>query len=193
MDTACSSRRSAAADWARSSGRRRTAAGAAERLTDSPYVRASLGGPGGRQRCPLHGERGPSCCSRWITTDSVRPLLQTPQPEQNGEISPDGRWLAYAAPYGRGAGFAHLRVGHFRMRPRARPRCPRAAAREPLWARNGRELFYLAPDGTLMSVSVTPGTAWNRSPTKVIQKPYSARSSVPARGPMTCRRTINAS
>lgn len=28
----------------------------------------------------------------------------------------------------------------------------------PLWTRSGRELFYLAPDGTLMSVSVAPGT-----------------------------------
>ena len=30
--------------------------------------------------------------------------------------------------------------------------------REPLWARNGRELFYLAPDGTLMGVPIEAGT-----------------------------------
>ena len=30
--------------------------------------------------------------------------------------------------------------------------------REPLWARSGRELFYLAPDGTLMGVPIEAGT-----------------------------------
>jgi serine/threonine-protein kinase len=33
---------------------------------------------------------------------------------------------------------------------------------QPLWARNGRELFYLAPEGALMSVPVDPrGTTWS--------------------------------
>ena len=40
---------------------------------------------------------------------------------------------------------------------------------QPLWARNGQELFYLAPDGALMSVRVEPGTTWTAStPTKLI-------------------------
>ena len=30
--------------------------------------------------------------------------------------------------------------------------------REPLWAPGGRELFYLAPDGTLMGVPIEAGT-----------------------------------
>jgi hypothetical protein len=31
----------------------------------------------------------------------------------------------------------------------------------PLWSRNGRELFYLTPDGALMSVPVDAGAAWS--------------------------------
>jgi eukaryotic-like serine/threonine-protein kinase len=35
----------------------------------------------------------------------------------------------------------------------------RGGATHPLWARNGRELFYLAQDG-LMSVTVEPGSSF---------------------------------
>ena len=41
---------------------------------------------------------------------------------------------------------------------------------QPLWARNGQELFYLAPDGALMSVPVERGTTWTAgTPTKLIE------------------------
>jgi hypothetical protein len=32
---------------------------------------------------------------------------------------------------------------------------------QPRWNRNGKELFYLATDGDLMVVPVTPGTTFN--------------------------------
>ena len=44
---------------------------------------------------------------------------------------------------------------------------------QPLWARDGKELFYLAPNGALMSVTVqpvnnlSPGTA-----NKLMDEPY---------------------
>jgi eukaryotic-like serine/threonine-protein kinase len=31
---------------------------------------------------------------------------------------------------------------------------------QPQWARNGRELFYLSLEGSLMSVPVVPGRTW---------------------------------
>ena len=44
---------------------------------------------------------------------------------------------------------------------------------QPLWARNGQELFYIAPGDALMSVRVKPGTTWTAgTPTKVIEGPY---------------------
>ena len=44
---------------------------------------------------------------------------------------------------------------------------------QPLWARNGQELFYIAPDGALMSVPVKRGTTWTAgTPTKLIEVPY---------------------
>ena len=41
-------------------------------------------------------------------THAVTPLVQTPFSERNGEVSPDGRWLAYEADDSRG--FEHLRA-----------------------------------------------------------------------------------
>ena len=36
---------------------------------------------------------------------------------------------------------------------------------QPLWARNGRELFYVAPDGALMAVPVDArGSTWSAGP-----------------------------
>ena len=44
---------------------------------------------------------------------------------------------------------------------------------QPLWARNGRELFYLAPSGALMGVRVEPGTTWRAdAPTTVLDGQY---------------------
>jgi hypothetical protein len=46
-----------------------------------------------------------------------------------------------------------------------------------MWARNGRELFYVAPDGALMGVSVDASdAAWRvGSPTRIVDGPYMTR------------------
>ena len=42
---------------------------------------------------------------------------------------------------------------------------------QPQWASNGRELFYLSLDGSLMSVPVVPGRTWNaQAPLTVIDR-----------------------
>jgi hypothetical protein len=43
---------------------------------------------------------------------------------------------------------------------------------QPVWARNGRELFYLAPDGALMSVPVNTGATPAVAPSRVFQQTY---------------------
>ena len=44
---------------------------------------------------------------------------------------------------------------------------------QPLWARNGEELFYLAPNGALMSVRIEPGLTWKAAaPTTVLKGQY---------------------
>jgi serine/threonine-protein kinase len=76
-------------------------------------------------------------------------------PGINAEISPDGRWILYEA---REGGQAEVYVRPFRASTARRWQVSTNGGREPLWARNGRELFYLGPDGTLMGVPIDVGT-----------------------------------
>jgi serine/threonine-protein kinase len=78
-------------------------------------------------------------------------LLDTPFSELGGEVSPDGRWLAYQS---NESGQFQIYVRPFPDVNQGRWQVSSGGGEEPLWARNGRELFYLAPDGTLMGVPV---------------------------------------
>lgn len=47
-----------------------------------------------------------------------------------------------------------------------------AGGTEPLWARDGRELFYRNPKGAVMRVSITPGATWTAgTPTQLFEAP----------------------
>ena len=86
---------------------------------------------------PLAGDRRP------------RPLVQTPFSETNAELSSDGRWLAYQS---NESGQEEIFVRPFPNVEASRTLVARGS--RPLWARNGRELFYLLMDA-VMSVPVT--------------------------------------
>jgi eukaryotic-like serine/threonine-protein kinase len=45
---------------------------------------------------------------------------------------------------------------------------------QPLWSRDGRELFYIAPGGGIMRVQMEHSSSWTFSaPTKLVSGPYS--------------------
>jgi hypothetical protein len=66
-------------------------------------------------------------------------------------ISPDGRWLAYIST---GAGLTDVYMRPFAAAGSA-TRVSGGGGGEPQWRRDGRELFYITGDGTLMAVPVT--------------------------------------
>jgi serine/threonine-protein kinase len=100
----------------------------------------------------------------------VEPLVRTPFIEQNAEISPDGRWLAYES---NDSGQFQISVRPFPDVNKGRSQVSTGGGTQPLWARSGQELFYLAPTGALMSVRVERGAAWTAgTPTKLIDAPY---------------------
>jgi serine/threonine protein kinase len=101
----------------------------------------------------------------------VTPLLATRFNERNGIISPDGRWLAYESD---SSGRDEIYVRPFPAVGAGQWQVSTAGGRQPLWARNGRELFYAAPDGALLSVLVEPhGDAWNAgTPGRVVEGRY---------------------
>jgi serine/threonine-protein kinase len=97
----------------------------------------------------------------------VSPLLATEFRESNGELSPDGRWLAYDSTE---TGQSEVFVRPFPEVGAGRWRVSPNGGGVPLWARSGRELFYLAPDGSVMGVPVhaARGQFATGPPTKVI-------------------------
>ena len=100
----------------------------------------------------------------------VRPLLDTAYGAMNGMISPDGRWLTYS---GDDSGTVQVYVRPYPAVNSGRWQVSTNGGSQPLWARDGHELFYLAPDGALMRVSVGNERTWAPgAPTKVVERRY---------------------
>jgi Tol biopolymer transport system component len=76
--------------------------------------------------------------------------LPTPFNEHHGRLSPDGRWMAYASDE---SGRWEVYVSAF---PGGGGRWQISAGGgvEPRWRSDGKELFYVSPDGTLMAVAL---------------------------------------
>jgi serine/threonine-protein kinase len=82
---------------------------------------------------------------------TVTPLLNSPFDELNGEISPDGQWLAYQSDE---SGQFEVYVRPFPDTNRWRIRVSVNGGQQPAWARKGAELFYVTSDGEVMGASV---------------------------------------
>jgi len=71
--------------------------------------------------------------------------------ETQGQFSTDGRWIAYSS--------NESGVYEVSVRPSSgvgrRWQVSTSGGAQPRWGRDGRELFYLAPDGNLMAAAVT--------------------------------------
>jgi DNA-binding winged helix-turn-helix (wHTH) protein/dipeptidyl aminopeptidase/acylaminoacyl peptidase len=92
---------------------------------------------------PTFGERKPT------------PFVQSPANEIQAEVSPDGRWLVYASDE---SGRFEIYVQSFPM-PGSKQRVSTSGGAAPRWRPDGRELYYLTSDMTLMSVKVSTGTS----------------------------------
>ena len=102
----------------------------------------------------------------------MAPLIQTTFIERNGEISPDGRWLAYQS---NESGQEEIYVRPFPDVDAGRWPVSTGGGSRPLWARSGEELFYLALDGAVMRVSVESAATFRaETPTRLFQGPYFA-------------------
>jgi Tol biopolymer transport system component len=103
-------------------------------------------GRGGRDVSvlPLSGERKPA------------PFLQGPFYERHAQLSPDGRWMAYASD----------ESGQYQIYVQSFPagggkwQVSTTGGSQPRWRHDGKELFYIALDGKLMSVPVRAGATF---------------------------------
>ena len=99
-------------------------------------------------------------------------LLSGPASEANGEISPDGRWLAYQS---NESGRDEIYVRPFPAVESARWQVSADGGTRPAWARNGRELFYYLPPGKIMAVPLqTSATFTSGTPQVAVNGRYIA-------------------
>jgi Tol biopolymer transport system component len=84
------------------------------------------------------------------------PFIKTTFGVTQGQFSPDGRWVAYSS---NESGRWEIYVAPF-PGPGGNWRVSSAGGAEPRWRRDGREIFYLAPDGKLMAVGVREGSTF---------------------------------
>ena len=83
----------------------------------------------------------------------VRPLLQSKLLVRNAQFSPDGKFVAYAS----------SETGNWEVYVSPFPgfgskwQVSSGGGQEPRWRGDGKELFYLAPDGRLMAADVKSG------------------------------------
>ena len=113
---------------------------------------------------PLFGDRKPM------------PVVQSNVLESSGAFSPDGRWIAYAASE---AGQPNIFVQAF-PGPGGKYQVSRDGGGFPVWRADGKELFYIAPDATLMAVPVEAHRRTDLRRASIAVSDRSARGSTPA-------------
>jgi Tol biopolymer transport system component/tRNA A-37 threonylcarbamoyl transferase component Bud32 len=116
----------------------------------------------------------------WSGTEAPVRLgdIVLPTPSASAALSPDGRWLAYIADT---TGSAELWVRRYPSLDAAVRISPNGAA-EPVWAKDGRELFYLEDD-RLMRVRVGRDTSVRFShepPVMLVEKSFTRLSQGPS-------------
>jgi serine/threonine protein kinase/Tol biopolymer transport system component len=89
---------------------------------------------------PMEGDRKPV------------PYMMTPFNEAQAKFSPDGHWVVYTS---NESGKREVYVQPFPVATGGKWPVSNGGGSQPRWSRDGKELFYFAPDSTLMAVSVT--------------------------------------
>jgi Tol biopolymer transport system component/tRNA A-37 threonylcarbamoyl transferase component Bud32 len=82
-------------------------------------------------------------------------VSQSPYDELEGQFSPDGKWVAFVS---NDSGRPEVFVQSF-PEARGRTQISTGGGTQVRWSADGKEIFYLAPDGKLMAASVALGGA----------------------------------
>jgi len=96
------------------------------------------------------------------------PYLATPFNEQTPRLAPGGHWVAYVSDE---TGRDELYVQSFPALG-SKVQVTNGGASQPVWARDGKRLYFMAPDESLMAVDVTQGAALRvEAPLKLFRFP----------------------
>lgn len=104
-----------------------------------------------------------------LATGKVSVYINGAADQSQAQFSPDGKWVAYASSE---SGRLEVYVQPFPAAG-AKWQVSTAGGEQPRWRRDGKELFYLAPDRTLMALRITvPGVFDTEAPQPLFQIPY---------------------
>jgi len=95
------------------------------------------------------------------------PFLSAQATQRNAVFSPDSRWVAYSSAE---TGAAEIFVRPFPPSNRGKWLVSNGSSGAPSWRRDGRELYYTAPDGSVMAVPVTADSAFQHGEPKALFK-----------------------
>jgi len=92
-----------------------------------------------------------------VSLDGARtiPIAQSPADETEGQFSPDGKWVVFVS---NESGRQEVYLQAF-PESAGRTQVSIAGGTQVRWSADGREIFYIAPDGRMMAVSFSPGPA----------------------------------
>jgi serine/threonine-protein kinase len=103
----------------------------------------------------------------------AKPLVTTPFSEGNAAISPDGRWIAYQS---NESGLDQVFVRPFPDVDKGRWQVSNMTGSRPVWAMNGRELYYLEGNNAMVAVPIqTAGSSFSfGNPVRLFEGRYFA-------------------
>ena len=131
-------------------------------MRTSPTESGDYGGWGEQRRKPPADEG----------KTAVVPLVRTPFTEGLGEVSPDGRWLAYQS---NESGREEIYVRPFPDVHSGRWQVSAKGGSKPVWARSSRELFYVDAAGAMTAVEIESAPTFTaRSPVTLFTTQYSS-------------------
>ncbi len=94
-------------------------------------------------------------------------LLQTEYVEGSPKISPDGGWMAY---FSSESGRGEIYVRPFPEVNKGKWQVSTSGGNAPLWSPDGRELFYLGPDNSVVAVPVETKPTFSFGTSKILFK-----------------------
>jgi Tol biopolymer transport system component len=100
-------------------------------------------------------------------------LMGDSHTESDGQLSPDGRWVAYQSAESTHGDEGQIVVSRFPDVRAGRQVISEGLGRHPIWSRDGRTLYYRTEDGAVMSAAITTSPSFkNDAPVRVV-KPVS--------------------
>jgi Tol biopolymer transport system component/tRNA A-37 threonylcarbamoyl transferase component Bud32 len=133
--------------------------GKAEPLFGTPVLGLALSWTRDRQYVLLRRDSTTSGADLVAVTTGGEPselvVAQSLSDETEGQFSPDGKWIAVVS---NDSGRPEVFVQSF-PDGRARTQVSTTGGTQVRWSRDGREIFYVAPDGMMMAVSIGLGGA----------------------------------